>query len=174
MPKTKHGLTDKQERFCQEYVIDLNGTQAAIRAGYSENTAESQASRLLTKAKVVAYIEQLNAKMSERLEISAERVLKELARIGFSDLRKCLTSEGHLVDPHDWDDDTAAAIASLEVVTSSRAGEGDSREVERTHKIKAWDKGAALERLGRHLGIFQPDAATPNVHVHIHDGAKSF
>ena len=75
-----HDLTDKQQRFCEEYVVDLNATQAAIRAGYSANTAEAQASRLLRNVKVQAYVAQLQEATSKRLAFDAEYVVRGLMR----------------------------------------------------------------------------------------------
>lgn len=149
-------LTDKQQRFVEEYLVDLNATQAAIRSGYSEKTAEQQASRLLSNVKIADAVAEAKCKRSERTEITQDRVLKELARIGFSDLRNCLTPSGHLVDPQDWDDDTAAAISSLEVVTNrtSEKDEDGRTPIEHTHKIKVWDKNSALEKIAKHLGMF--------------------
>ncbi|WP_298966159.1 terminase small subunit [uncultured Roseibium sp.] len=152
-------LTDKQARFIEEYLVDLNATQAAIRAGYSEKTANEQGSRLLANVKVSDAIAEAQKERSERTQITQDRVLLELARLSFSDLRKCLTPSGHLVDPQDWDDDTAAAISSLEVVTN-RTSEKDAdgkTPVEYTHKIKTWDKNAALEKLSKHLGLYAPE-----------------
>lgn len=151
------GLTDKQQRFVEEYLIDLNATQAAIRAGYSESTARSIASENLSKPDIIEAISEAQAKRSQRTEITADRVLKELGRIGFSDIRNVLTPLGHLRNPNEWDDDTAAAIAAIEVVTNSgEAGRDDEgrKLVERTHKIKTWDKVSALEKIAKHLGMF--------------------
>lgn len=144
-------LTPKQQRFVEEYLIDLNGTQAALRAGYAESGAAVEASRLLRNAKVVEELNKGRQKLSERLEISQERILQEYARIGFSDLRNVLDEDGKLKSPKDWDDDMAGAIASLEVnvvVGSDDAGV-------HTHKIKTWDKPKALDAMAKHLGMFE-------------------
>ena len=77
-------LTDKQKRFCEEYLIDLNATQAAIRAGYSPKTAEQTASRLLRNVKVQEYIAKRQKELSRSTHITQERVIKELALIAFS------------------------------------------------------------------------------------------
>lgn len=153
------GLNAKQSRFVAEYLIDLNATQAAIRAGYSEKTAEQQGSRLLSNAKVAAAVAEAQAKRAERTNITQDRVLVELARLGFSDIRRVLTSEGGLIEPQEWDDETAASIASLEVVTVHN-GETDkdgNKIPERIHKIKTWDKNSALEKLAKHLGMYAPE-----------------
>lgn len=81
MSKDGSNLTDKQERFCQEYVIDLNGTQAAIRAGYSEKTANEQAARLLAKVSIKAKINQLQNSVADRLNINLEWVMTRFKEI---------------------------------------------------------------------------------------------
>lgn len=150
-------LTAKQQRFVEEYLVDLNATQAAIRAGYSEKTAYSQGQRLLNNVEIQKAVSEAQEDRSNRTQITADRVLQELARIGFSDLRNMLTPNGSLLDPQDWDDDTAAAISSIEVVTNTgdQGKDEDGRKiVEHTHKIKVWDKNSALEKLAKHLGMF--------------------
>lgn len=150
-------LTDKQARFVEEYLVDLNATQAAIRAGYSEGTAHSIGSENLGKPEIAQAIADAQKERSERTQVTQDMVVQELARIGFSDLRKMLTDRGSLLDPQDWDDDTAAAISSIEVVTNAgdRGTDEDGRKViDHTHKIKTWDKNSALEKLAKHLGMF--------------------
>tara|TARA_Y100001947_G_scaffold152089_1_gene153197 strand:- start:5951 stop:6466 length:516 start_codon:yes stop_codon:yes gene_type:complete len=169
---TDKPLTDKQERFCQEYMVDMNGTQAALRAGYSENSACEIASENLRKPQIQARLTELRSKLMSKLEITQERVMQEYARIGFSDLRKMLSPNGHLINPQDWDDDTAAAIASLEIVAKPTQ-DGESAP-EYVHKIKLWDKKGALDSMSRALGIFEKEEASQDVHVHIHQVAKDF
>lgn len=148
-------LNEKQKRFAAEYLIDLNATQAAIRAGYSEKTAGAQAHKLLKNAEIAALIAKGQQERAEATQITQERVLQELAKIGFSDLRRTMTDQGALLSPEDWDDDTAGAIASLEVVTVYRGDEDEdgNKVPERVHKIKTWDKLSALDKLARHLGM---------------------
>ena len=81
-------LTPKQQLFATEYLIDLNATQAAIRAGYSKRTAESQGSRLLRNVKVKEHLSELGAKRSERCEITSDEVLHEIAKIAFVNLEE--------------------------------------------------------------------------------------
>lgn len=152
-------LTDKQARFVEEYLVDLNATQAAIRAGYSENTAAVIGCENLTKPNIASAIAQAKADRSTRTEITQDKVLREIARVGFSDLRKMMTDEGALLDPQEWDDDTAAAISSIEVVTTynGETDENGRKIPEHTKKIKVWDKNAALEKLCKHLGLYAPD-----------------
>lgn len=153
-------LTARQGRFVAEYLIDLNATQAAIRAGYSAKTANEQGSRLLANAKIADAIAVAQSKRAKRTDITADRVLAELAKIGFSDIRKVLSDGGALLDPREWDDETAGAISSLEVVVSASGDVDDEgrRIPERVHKIKIWDKLSALEKIGKHLGMFKDGA----------------
>ena len=78
-------LTDKQESFCREYMVDFNGTQAAIRAGYAKSGARTEGARLLANANIQKYLKLLKDKQAEKTGITAERVAQELAKIGFSD-----------------------------------------------------------------------------------------
>ncbi len=154
-------LTAKQERFAAEYLIDMNRTQAAIRAGYSAKTAYSTGQRLLKNVEVLAAIQEGQAKRSDRTEITQDRVLQELARIGFADIRKAVAwgrspidTEDDSADPNGLgvypvelmpssqvDDDTAAAISE---VSLTQAGV----------KLKMHDKLSALDKIARHLGMF--------------------
>lgn len=148
MPKKK--LTKKQKLFVDEYLIDLNATQAAIRAGYKEKTAYSMGWQNLKKLEVQQSIEKAMQKREDRTEITQDRVLRELEKIGFSDLRGAFNENGSLKMPKDWSDEAAAAISSIEVITKN-LGEG---EVEYVHKIKLWDKKGGLELIGKHLKMF--------------------
>lgn len=156
-------LTAKQQRFVDEYLIDLNATQAAIRAGYSKKTASSQGERLLRNVEVRRYLQAQRQDLQGRTKITQEMVLRELAKIGFSDIRKVVRwgetmvrmadadDEGAedmvpyhglaLIDSTEIDDDTAAAIAE---VSQGRDG----------LKVKLHDKKGALVDIGRHLGMF--------------------
>lgn len=145
MPALKNA---KHEAFARGLAKGLSASDAYVAAGYNES--RSAASRLSTNVNVEARVAELVNKGAERAEATVERVLKELSRIGFSDLRRAFDTNGRLLRPEQWDDDTAAAIASVEVVTRN-IGEG---EVEQVHKIKVWDKNSALEKIAKHLGMF--------------------
>lgn len=152
-------LTPKQSRFVEEYLIDLNATQAAIRAGYSAKTANEQGSRLLANASVAEAITAGREKLSEKAEITQAMVLAELGRIGFSDIRKLFENNGRLKHITMLDDDAAACIQSIEFDSKrTRKMQGDVErdeyENEGTVKLKVWDKRAALVDIGRHLGMF--------------------
>lgn len=145
-------ITEKQKRFCEEYLIDINGTQAAIRAGYSENTANEQASRLLTNVNISNYIEELRKAQQKRTEITADQVIKELAKVGFSNIQDYITDSNLISDLSKTDKGKAAAVASVKKSVTRFDG-GEKEVVE----FKLWNKVDALEKLGRHLGIFEKD-----------------
>jgi phage terminase small subunit len=93
-------LNPKQLRFCQEYVADLNATQAAIRAGFKERSAKVTACRLLTKANIQSKIQELQKKISDRLEITPDMIIQELASIGFAKI----TDYVKVIQPKSLDD----------------------------------------------------------------------
>lgn len=147
-------LTPQQERFAQEYILDLNGTQAAARAGYSPKTANEQAGRLLANVSVRTRIKELQAERAGRSEVNADRVLTQLARLAFGDLRSLFRDDGTLKDPKEWSDDAAALVGSVETeeeVTPSK--DGKPPVVTRTRKVKRIDPNRALELLCKHLGM---------------------
>lgn len=146
-------LTKRQEEFCRQYMIDLNGTQAAIRAGYSKKGAHVQAAQLLSNPKVRSFANTLKAERAERTEITSDRVLMEIGRLAFADIRRVFTEDGKLLPVHLLPSEVAASISAIEVVTSKVPG-GEPGDVEHTAKIKFWDKRGSLELLGRHLKLF--------------------
>jgi phage terminase small subunit len=106
--------------------------------------------QLLEKTRVQEAIQKAIEDRQKRTQITSDRVLNELARVGFSDIRGAFNEHGALKRPEDWDDATAAAISSIEVVTKN-IGDG---EVEYVHKIRLWDKKGSLELIGKHLKMF--------------------
>lgn len=151
------GMSEKQRRFVAEYLVDLNATQAAIRAGYSVKTAESQGSRLLRKVQVAEAVQAGQAKRLGKLEITAERVLREIACLAFSDVRKLFDATGRLRPIHELEDDVAAALGSIELErekTTRKATDVEEVTVEEcVVKVKEWDKLRALEMLAKNLGL---------------------
>lgn len=142
-------MTKKQKRFVEEYLIDLNATQAAIRAGYSPDTAKVIGCENLTKPDIRAQIDKAMAERSRRTGVNADRVIQELAKIAFLNITD-------VVDPatvtvrEDATEEDKAAIQSIKIKRSySETGESVERE------IKAADKIKALDLLGRHLGMFK-------------------
>lgn len=145
-------MNERQAAFVREYLVDLNATQASIRAGYSKKTAASIGQENLRKPEIAAAIEKAMAKRAERTEITADRVLAEFAKLGFADVRRIFNAGGQLLDPTMMDDETAAAVQSVEVIV--RRTPGEEKHVEHVHKIKLADKIGALTQIGRHLGMF--------------------
>lgn len=144
-------MTPKQQQFCREYLIDLNATQAAIRAGYSVRTAEVTGSKLLRNAKVAAEVQRLTQERSESTQINAEWVLKRLAKIADFDVRNLFNEDGSLKRITELDDDTAFAIGGIDVTELAGSDEIPPAVLK---KFKAIDKRGALELIGRHLKLF--------------------
>ena len=149
-------LTAKQTVFVQEYLVDLNATQAAIRAGYSQRTAGWIGPQLLGKTHVAEAVQSAMAKREERTEITQDMVLREYAKLAFLDPRRFYDDQGNLISVHDLPEDVAAALASMEVVFE-RDGEGENGRPQfaAVRKIKFSDKKAALDSIARHLGMFK-------------------
>lgn len=147
-------MNEKHKAFAREYVKDRNATQAAIRSGYTEKTAYSQGNRLLKNAEIKELIDELEAAAAKKAGVTHERVIKELARVAFLDPRKLFDDDRNAIDISDLDEDTAAAIAGVDVFEEYQ-GRGNDREfLGYTKKYRWADKLRALELLGKHLGIF--------------------
>ena len=148
------GLKAKQSCFVQEYLIDLNATQAAIRAGYSPRTADAIGLENLGKPAIKEAIAEAMKAREQRTHITQDRVLQELARLAFCDLRKAFKDDGTLKLPKDIDDETAAALAGIDTTSTMAPGGDDEAPMSLvTKKIKTFDKGAALTLAMRHLGM---------------------
>lgn len=142
-------LAARQQRFVEEYLIDLNATQAAIRAGYSAKTATSQANRMLTFVDIQNAIAKAKNRRSKKTEVTQERVLLELARIAFGDNRKLMTwgpGGVALRSSTELSDDDAALVSEVSETITDKGS---------NIKIKTNDKMKALELLGRHLGMYR-------------------
>lgn len=139
-------VTKKQKQFCEEYLIDLNATQAAIRAGYSPESAYSIGQENLKKPEIRAHIDKAIAKRSKRTGVNADRVVQELAKIAFVNASNVIDADGATLKADAAPEDLAA-IQSVKVKTFGEDG------LER--EIKLADKLKALELLGKHLGMFE-------------------
>lgn len=142
-------MTDRQNRFVAEYLIDLNATQAAIRAGYSPRSAQEQGSELLSNPIVRARVDEALADRSKRTGVTQDRVIRELARVAFLDPIKLADFDTAGIDPSAAEDDRAA-ISSVKVKSGADFTE---REIRFVDKIKA------LDLLGRHLGMWDKNGA---------------
>lgn len=148
-------LTLKQERFVAEYLVDLNATAAAKRAGYNEKTAYSMGQRLLKNVEVQKRVQEANIARQERTEITQDMVLRETAKLAFFDVRKMFGKDGKPLDISELDDDTAAALVGLDV-QDVYEGNGDQKQFAGyIKKYKMADKLKALELLGKHTGAFE-------------------
>lgn len=158
-------LTPQQQRFVDEYLIDLNATQAAIRAGYSEDTAYSQGGRLLKHVEAGKAIADAMAERSVRTRVTADRVLTELARIGFSDIRSVVAWRANVTETDKVDEDGVPETRSyneVELIGSdiidhdaAAAIAEISQSKDGALKIKMHNKVAALTEMGKHLGVSQ-------------------
>ncbi|WP_010094391.1 terminase small subunit [Ornithinibacillus scapharcae] len=151
-------LTEKQKRFVEEYLIDLNATQAAIRAGYSKKNADKIGPELLGKTRVTEAIEIAKKKRSKRTEITQDRVLNELAKVGFANITDFLSfSTAKTIVGYD---DNEPIVDYAHVVQMKDSDEIDGAVISEVQlkdgqlKFKLHDKMKALQDMGRHLGMF--------------------
>jgi phage terminase small subunit len=149
------GLTPKQRQFVDEYLLDLNGTQSAIRAGYSKKNARIIAAQNLSKLNIQAVLREAMKKREQRTQVKADKVLKEAAKLAFSDIRQVFKLEDfELISPHELPDDVAPAVASVKKkVKVFRDKDGNTTEFV-TWEYSFWDKNKALDKLFRHLGLY--------------------
>jgi phage terminase small subunit len=141
-------LTAKQRRFVDEYLIDLNAAQAAVRAGYSPKTAEQAGYQLLQKTSVATAVQRAVAERSERTRITADRVLAELAHVAFSDMRRFAAWGAGGVKLNEsvaLDDDVARCVSEVAQTVTAHGG---------SIRFKLHDKVAALKLVAEHLGMF--------------------
>jgi phage terminase small subunit len=161
-------LTGKQVRFIDEYLVDLNATQSAIRAGYSKKTAAKIGFETLQKPEIAKAIEAKRKELAAGLGITREKVLQEMAKLAFSDVRKLFDAHGQLLHPTKWPEEAAGAVAGMDLVEEwGEKKDGDGKEViGYTKKLKLWDKGKQLENLLKHLGMAEdkpPETGVPTV-----------
>lgn len=144
-------LSEKQKRFCEEYLVDLNGTQAAIRAGYAKGSAVVQASRLLTNDNVASYVRELRELQKATTLITADYVLAGLKEVAERSLQR--------VPVMDWDYEKKEPVQKTDE-------EGNNIWV-----FEANGANRAFELLGKHVGIFERDNSQKqaNITVYIDD-----
>ena len=139
-------LTPKQQRFVEEYLIDLNATQAAIRAGYSEKTANEIGAENLAKPSIAKAIQEALQERRERVQIDADYVLKRLVEIDQMDVLDIIDDDGNVKPLRDWPKIWRQYISNIETI-SMDDGEGWLK------KIKWPDKVKNLELLGKHVSV---------------------
>lgn len=150
-------LSDKQKRFCKEYVIDSNYTQAAIRAGYSKRSAKMQGSRLMTNDDIKAYIAHLQEKVAKRLEVDADWIgeqFKILANADYSEIIKQMTNTTvSYKSLNEWPKELKMCIKQI-------------KQTQNGVEVVFYDKVKALESLAKHIGYYKED----NKHEVKHSG----
>lgn len=140
-------LSSKQRKFVQEYLIDLNGTQAAIRAGYSFHTANEQAARLLAKVNIQEYLQTLRYEMELQAEVTRERILNELKLMLNARISDYLTFDGKAIKFKSFDDLLDGQIKAIEGIKKTRNG----------IEIKLHGKTWAIDRICKLLGFDEPE-----------------
>jgi len=148
----------RRSLFIEAYIANGgNATQAAIAAGYSVRDARNRGLRLLKEADIGRQISQRAEKLATKYELTTESVIAELSKIVHADPRKMFSADGRLIHPHDWPDDMAGVIASIEV-DELFEGTGKARRwTGYTKKVKLWDKNSAIDKAMKHLGLFAED-----------------
>ena len=145
-------LPPNQARFVHEYLVDLNATQAAIRAGYSAKTAQEQSARLLSKAIVKSAVEAAIGKRERRTEVKADQVIAELALLAFSNVQNFVSDDtGRVVLANrEVPEDVWRSVSSMRTKITTDKDGNVSRDVE----LRLWSKTEALKMLGQHLAMF--------------------
>lgn len=169
-------LTARQEAFVREYLIDLNATGAARRAGYkgNDNTLGAMASALLRNRKVALVIQKGMDKRAERVQITADDVLRELLLIAKMDPSKAYDLNGRLLPIHEMPEEARRCISAIDIYKDFTEGV----EIGETQKVRFWDKPKALEMLGRHLKLFvdkieHSGISLPQVVISLPDNGRS-
>jgi phage terminase small subunit len=150
MTDTAIEISDKHSRFINEYLIDCNGKQAAIRAGYSEGCAAQTASEILTYPNVRKVLEQRKAELIKEIREDQLNTLRKTLNIVNFDVRKLFDADGNLKPIQELDDETALALNSIEVGEMKKAGED---AIYRVVKFKASDRLKAIEMLGKYQNL---------------------
>lgn len=148
-------LTPREARFCEEYLVDLNGTQAAIRAGYSARSARAHVGRLLTNEAIARRIADLRDARSTRVGVQADDVLRGLWQIAMLDIGEAFDASGALKPLADMPEGVRRAIASIETEELFNGRGGERASVGVTRKVRFHDKIRALDLLGQHLGLWK-------------------
>lgn len=176
------GLTQVEIDALNEYMINGGRQSDALRAvhpkakNWSIETVNAEASQLFNKPRIRIRLAQLRAEQAKRTAVTSDRILQETARLAFSDARKLFNERGELLHPSEWPDDVAASVAQMDMQldrvsqdTDTEEFDGDGKQISRTRvttvlksetytkKIKFWDKNSALEKLFKHMGLFEAD-----------------
>jgi phage terminase small subunit len=151
----KKPLTEKQELFCQAYLIDFNATKAAKEAGYSSDTAYSIGWENLKKPEIQARISELRAEIGKSFNITRERIAQELDLIAFGDTKKLFDENGVLKSPEKWSNEGRIISSYEESITEF--GTEETGGTKTTKKVRQWEKTKAIEALCKLMGYNAPD-----------------
>lgn len=149
-------LTDQQKSFCLEYMKDFNGYQAALRAGYSERSAQEQSSRLLSKDKVQLYLNELKKSNNQKHEKLADEIVAELKKIGFSDIKSFLDTDNSIKDISQLPSSLTTCVESIKK-TETEFGDEKTGGSKTSIQFKLHSKLDALEKLARYVGLYEAD-----------------
>lgn len=148
-------LTPRQQQFCDEYLLDSNGQQAAIRTGYSPKTAARHAWNMLQRPAIKAYIAGKQAALTATLNLKTEALLKEYVTIAFFNVQSLYDDDGKLIPLHQLPPHIAAAVESIDI-KETYTGTGENRTLSSKQvKVKPHSKLDALNALAKHLGLFE-------------------
>lgn len=160
-------LTAKQKRFCEEYLIDLNATQASIRSGYSKDSAKEIGYENLTKPHIQRYVQELKVQRSEKVEVTANEVLRRLRDFAYGDITKTMTLD--INEFEDLPDEVRLCINKFKTFTRSYdVGEETIKET----TVEVWfiDKLKAFEMINKHIGFYEADnKQKPSIQINFED-----
>lgn len=143
-------LSEKQESFCREYIVDFNANAAALRAGYAESSARQQGCKLLTNDNISDRISELSKKVVKKHDVTIERIIQEYSNIAFLDPIEVFKEDGSLKPLADMTESARRALSGIKIRS---IGDGSGGLVDIT-EVKIIDKRTALADLGKHLGMF--------------------
>jgi phage terminase small subunit len=147
-------LTAKQQRFVDEYLVDLNATQAAIRAGYSQKTARQVGAENLTKPVIADAVAKAQTSRSDRVQIDSDWVLTRLASEATADLADIYDEDGGLKPVHDWPLIwRQGLVAGIEAVEEFETVDGERRSIGMVRKVKLSDRIKRIELIGKHVDV---------------------
>lgn len=149
-------INDQQMKFCKEYMKDFNGTQAAIRAGYSKKTAQEAGRRLLTNVGVQKFINQLQEKNAFKEEELTQRIKNELIKLGFSDMKDYLDKDNSVKDISQLPPELTTCVESIKK-TVTKFGDEKTGGTKTSIQFKLHSKLDALEKLARYVGLYEAD-----------------
>lgn len=145
-------MTHQQEIFCLEYIKSRNATQAAIKAGYSERSARVTGARLLTYADISKYINKKLDETKKKLQLTEEKVLDEIRKLAFSDLKDYVNGGNNILEIKGLSNEKTAAIQGIKIEERTIKGQTIVNQ-----EIKLYNKLDALEKLAKHLGLYERD-----------------